>query len=58
MATGAVLFSLPIAMAFAAFGLFVHQTTLAESVLIYMTVGTTILLSATLFSGLRLDDLR
>lgn len=58
MATGAVLFSLPLALALATYGYVALHMTVAQSLLIYMSVGTTTLLTATLFSGLRLSDFR
>ena len=57
MAIGAVFFSLPMALVFALYGCVAQGLSTANGLAIYAVIGTAILLSFTLVSGFRFQDL-
>ena len=58
MALGAVLLSVPLALAVSLYGSFMSGLAAGQTVGFYAVVGTSILMTFTLIQGLRLDDFR
>lgn len=57
MALGAVFLSLPLTIFLALYGYAVESLSPLQVLVIYATMGTSIMISFTLLHGLRLDDL-
>ncbi|MEM7753037.1 MAG: hypothetical protein AAF230_06450 [Pseudomonadota bacterium] len=58
MAIAAVLLSIPMALFFAVYGYATHMVNAPQGMLVYSAVGTAIMVSFTLFHGVRLHYIR